>query len=159
MEPVSIFAPGTGSLAVLRAYARRASLVLWLGMSVVGALNFNLFEERFFPHGGGLTAALPHLRFGHVMFDRVPKNITVPSVTFADGVHHGLSSVLVTDSIGYEDARGYLGFALDPDWERRICRRIGPRPDVTLWLQEVEIKDAPRVKSARTIRCDGGAAP
>jgi hypothetical protein len=159
MEPVPALAPGAGSLAVVRTYARRASLLLWLGMSVVGALNFNLLEERFFRHGGALTAVLPHLRFGHVMFDRVPSNITVPSVTFADGVHHGLSSVLVTDSIGYEDARGYLGFALDPDWERRICGRIESRPDVTLWLRQIAITDAPRVKSARAIRCDRGAAP
>src|SRR5215471_14310542 len=119
MEPVLETESGAGSLAARsRMYVRRVSLLTWLGFSVVGALNFNLLEARFFRPRSGLTAILPHLQFGHVMFDRVPRSITVPSVTFGvSPVRYGLSSVLETDSIAYEDARGYLGFVLDPEWE------------------------------------------
>jgi hypothetical protein len=161
MEPALASVSSTGSRAARPAvYARRALIVAWLGLSVIGALNFKLLFGRFFDARGGLTAVLPHLKFGHVMFDRVPDAITVPSVTFTTGGgHRGLSEVIETDSIGYADARAYLGFVLDPSWESRICEQIAARNDVVLWLRRIEIGDAPRVVSERALRCENGRAP
>jgi hypothetical protein len=159
MVPVFARASKAGSMAGGQwRCARRALIAVWLALSVAGALNFDLLSARFFAPRGALTAFLPHLQFGHVMFDRVPRTITVPSVTF-DGstTHRGLSAVLQTDSIGYSDARGYLGFALAPGWEDRICSHIGERQDVTIWLRRFVIRETPQLTGQRALRCGTSA--
>jgi hypothetical protein len=128
--------------------ARRPLIVVWMLLSLAGALK--LGEQ------GHLV--LPHLRYGHVMFNQNLHTVHVYEYAGADGVRHPLADLVATPSLGYHRARLVVNMIIKPDYIREICfralRASGNQP-LTFYIDQYDVDvDARRPSKTETLSCD-----
>lgn len=99
---------------------KRAFVVGWLGLLFVGAVNHGLVEALGLPR---VELLLPHLRYGHVMFNRNLRVVTVHEVRAPDGSLRHLSELLPNDAPGYRRARVEMNLYFFPALLEPICRQ------------------------------------
>lgn len=122
--------------------------VIWLGLSVCGALNHRLLPG-IYPRDGMLSAVLPHLKYGYVMFDRMPDRFVV--VGYRDGLdptRRSLAELLGADSWGYQEGRSFLTLNTHDGWLGWLCLRGRLPPTAIVELSELRI-DRPMSLSSR----------
>jgi hypothetical protein len=117
----------------------RGMAAIWLGLSVCGALNHRLIPG-IYPRDGILSAVLPHLKYGYVMFDRMPDRFVV--VSYRDGLdptRRSLATLLGADSWGYQEGRIFLTLNMHDAWLGWLCLRGRLGPSVIVELEQFQI--------------------
>ena len=104
--------------------ARRAFVIAWLTLTVAGALDQTVAESLF---GRRFDLLLPHLKYGHVMFNRNPRRVQVLSFLGADGARRDLAELVATPAPGYARARLAVDQILEPDYIAELCLRAQRR--------------------------------
>jgi hypothetical protein len=123
--------------------ARRVFVAAWILLGVVGALNHTVF-------GRALDLQLPHLKYGHVMFNRNPRVAVVYKYRGSDGVEHHLADLMRPPSLGYHRSRLALSVATKPDYLAELCLRAQRGP-LTFIVEEQPIGGTP---SRHELTCD-----
>lgn len=132
-----------------------ALALLWLGLGVVGGLNHRLwpglYEQR-----GALPKLMPHLRYGYVMFDRMPERFTVATYREATGGSgQPLAQLMVPSSWGYEEARAFIMLNMYPGFLDWLCQQR-PERAVTFELQRYHLGQSLELGARQSFRCLGG---
>lgn len=139
---------------------RKTFVVAWMLLSLAGALNHTIAEKLF---GERFDLMLPHLKYGHVMFNKNATTIDVWDFSGPDGVRHPLRDLVQTPAIGYADARVGLDLYTKPDYIRELCFRAfaARKEPLTIFEREYQVEVDPRTPSRTlTLRCDAhGLAP
>ena len=127
--------------------ARRAFVVTWIVLTVAGALNHTIAEKLV---GRRFDLLLPHLKYGHVMFNRNSPNAQLYTYSGADGVRHDLADLMETPAIGYRHARLAISVSTNPDYLMELCLHARRRGlgDLTFTIEETT------PPSRRELRCD-----
>jgi hypothetical protein len=144
----------------------RAFVAAWVLLGLLGALDHGIAEAVL---GRRFDLRLPHLQYGHVMFNRNPTAVWVFSYSGADGERHDLADLVALPAPGYKRTRLAMNVAFKPDYLREVCfrhtRRV-PGADLTFHVDEYRV-DVDREQPARTatLQCtahglvDRGASP
>jgi hypothetical protein len=104
--------------------ARRAFVVVWIVLTVAGALDQTVAESLF---GRRFDLLLPHLKYGHVMFNKNPRTVQVLGYAGSDGVRHDLADLVATPALGYARARLAVDQILQPYYIAEVCLRTQRR--------------------------------
>ncbi len=118
--------------------ARRAFVVGWLLLVVAGALNHTVALAVF---GRRFDLILPHLKYGHVMFNKNPRQVQRYFYSGADGVRHDLADLVITPAPGYQRARLAITMTVKPDYLAELClraRRAG-RGELTFIVEDIDL--------------------
>ena len=99
---------------------RRAFVVAWILLGLAGALDHTIAEKLL---GRRYDLWLPHLKYGHVMFNVNLREIQIYEYAAPDGVRHPLADLVQTPAIGYRDARAGIDVFTKPDYLRELCFR------------------------------------
>ena len=140
------------SVAVLatRQTARRAFVVAWILLGLVGALNHTVLDHR-------LNLLLPHLRYGYVMFDRNPRVARVYRFTRGHDEPRDLAELEQTPAFGYARARLIMSVAAKPTYLAEVCRKAMLRGDddaLTVLVDEYAIvENANRLTRSVPLTC------
>jgi hypothetical protein len=122
---------------------RRGFVAVWILLALAGALKL----------GTGGHLVLPHLRYGHVMFNQNLRTVRVYHYAGADGVRRPLADLMTTPSLGYHRARLGMNLIIKPDYMLELClrtlRQNGNQP-FTILTDEYDIERDARTP-ARTI--------
>jgi hypothetical protein len=134
--------------------ARRAFVVAWLGLSLLGALNHTIAKKLF---GGHLNLMLPHLEWGHVMFAENPHHAEVLTYAGADGARHWIADLMEPPAPFYSRGRLSLNKIIKPEVLAEVCLRAErhqPR-ELTFFIDKYDL-DVDRTKpyTVETYRCD-----
>jgi hypothetical protein len=125
---------------------RRVFIVVWLALTVAGALDHTIAESLF---GRRFDLWLPHLKYGHVMFNRNPRTATLFYYAGADGVRHDLADLMPTPAWGYRRARLAISYMTNPDYLKELCLRA--HRDAAFIVEEVGETNA-----VHQYRCENG---
>jgi hypothetical protein len=131
--------------------ARRAFVVVWIALGVLGALNHTVFGRR-------LDLVLPHLRYGHVMFNLNPRRVQVVEFARADGVRRSAAELVPTPAFGYRRARFAVDLMCKADYLKEVCFRAfrARAEELTFFVDEYQVDQDPRRPAhTETLRCDG----
>jgi hypothetical protein len=123
--------------------ARRALVIGWLVLTVAGALDHTVAEALF---GRRFDLFLPHLKYGHVMFNRNPPHTV--RLYYTDGERHDLADLMPTPAWGYGRARLAVTYTTKPDYLMELCLRA--HRDVEFLVEETN------PTAAHTARCNHG---
>ncbi len=119
-------------------------------LGILGALNHTVL-------GRSLDLMLPHLRYGHVMFNLNPRAVQVAEYAGDDGVRHTVADLVPTPAPGYKRSRLALDLMTKPDYLREICLRAfraSARP-LTFFVDDYQVEQDPRRPArTQTLRCD-----
>jgi hypothetical protein len=133
--------------------ARRAFVAAWILLTIAGALNQTIVPALF---GDSMDLLLPHLKYGHVMFNKNPRQVQVLSYSGADGVRHDLADLLQTPAPGYARARLTVEVSLQPDYLAELCLhawRAG-RGELTFILDDYDVdRDREHPVASHQARC------
>jgi hypothetical protein len=143
----------------LQRRARRTFVVAWLALGLAGALDATIAERAF---GDRVDLLLPHLKYGHVMFNQNPHQVRVYSYAGADGIRHDVAELVPTPAPGYKRARTALDVETKPDYLREICyRAVRTRGEFDFIVDEYDVDVNPRAPSrSQTVHCDAhGLSP
>jgi hypothetical protein len=136
------------------AYARRAFIAAWILAGLLGALNHGVAEKLF---GRRYDLRLPHLRYGHVMFNKNPTSVRVYSYAGPDGERHDLADLVAIPAPGYERTRLAINLAFKPSYLHEVCFRYILRhadADLTFFVDEYQVDlDRERPVRTATMRC------
>jgi hypothetical protein len=99
---------------------RRVFVLAWIVLGLAGAMNHTIAQKLF---DRTFDLVLPHLKYGHVMFNRNFRVIQVFEFVGADGVLHPIADLVETPAYGYRDARVGLDLFTKPDYLRELCFR------------------------------------
>jgi len=136
--------------------ARRLLVAAWMVLGVLGALNHTVF-------GRALDLVLPHLRYGHVMFNRNPRTVSVAEYLGPDGTRRTVADLVPTAAPGYQRSRLAIDLMTQPDYLREICLRAFRRSarELTFIIDEYQVDQDPRHPArSQRLRCDAhGLAP
>ena len=139
---------------------RRAFVVAWLALGVCGALDHTIAESLF---GRRFDLLLPHLKYGHVMFNRNPRQVQVLGYLDASGARRDLAELMGTPAIGYARARLAIDVMFNDDYLAELCLRVQERaPRELTFVVDAWDLDADRAhpKDSHRLRCDAhGLAP
>ena len=134
--------------------ARRAFVVAWIALTIAGALDHTVAEALF---GRRFDLFLPHLRNGHVMFNKNLRQVQVLAFTGADGVRHDLADLAATPALGYARARLSINVIIQPDVLAELClrtQRAAPR-ELTFLVDDFDLDiDARRPTATHPYRCE-----
>jgi len=143
-----------------RGMLRRAFVVAWLLLGVLGALNHTIALDLF---GRRFDLLLPHLKYGHVMFNKNLRTVQVYEWSASDGARHDLADLVETPAYGYRDARVEIDVLTKPDYLKELCFRAfsARKEELTFYASEYQVDVDPRTPSrTATLRCDAhGLAP
>ena len=129
--------------------ARRAFVIIWIALGVLGALNHTVF-------GRSLDLVLPHLKYGYVMFNDNPREVPVFEYAGADGVRHNLADLVATPAPTYKRARVAIDLILKPDYLREICYRTwrATGQPLTFFVESYKVDEDPtRPAKTEAYRC------
>lgn len=136
-------------------YARRSFVAVWILLGLLGALNHTIAlqacNRRF-------DLQLPHLRYGHVMFNKNPRTVFVFEYARRDGVRHDLAELVARPALGYKRARVAMNLRLYPDYLEEICANHAnkaPTDTIAIIISEYDLdkeRDLPVRRSV--LRCD-----
>src|SRR5207249_79619 len=105
----------------------------------------------------------PHLKYGHVMFNKNLRTIRIYEFSRGDGAHHSIADLVQTPAIGYRHARVGLDVYSKPDYLKELCFLDfkSRHEELTFYANEYQIGVDPRTPSSiETLRCDAhGLAP
>src|SRR5439155_27262527 len=122
--------------------ARRAFVVAWLLLAVAGALDHTVAESLF---GRRFDLWLPHLKYGHVMFNQNPRQVQTLGYLGANGERRDLAELSGTPAIGYARARLAINVMFNGDYLSELCFRVqGRAPRAITFLVEEWDLDASR---------------
>ncbi len=137
-----------------RALATRAFVAAWIVLGVAGALNHTIAERAL---GRRWDLALPHLRYGYVMFNDNPRLVRVLEYSRAGGGRRPLAELARTPAIGYARARLAINVAIKPILLAELCMKLHLPPGevLTFHIDEYQVDLDPR-RPARSLsyRCD-----
>jgi hypothetical protein len=140
--------------------ARRALVVAWLVLGIAGALDHTVAESLF---GRRFDLVLPHLKYGHVMFNQNPRQVTVLGYLAPDGARRDLADLMGTPAIGYARARLAINVMFNGDYLVELCLRVQQRDprELTFVVDDWDLDaDAHRPAATHRFRCDAhGLAP
>jgi hypothetical protein len=128
----------------------RAFVVAWIALGVLGALNHTL-AERFF--GRTFDLVLPHLAYGHVMFNRNPRVVPVFEYAGADGVRRNIAELVRVPAPGYKRTRTAINLLLYPEHLRDVCSRAAARrrgETLAFFIDEYDVAADPRLPARTT---------
>jgi len=129
--------------------ARRAFVVVWIALGILGALNHTVF-------GRSLELLLPHLKYGHVMFNQNPPRVPVFEFARADGVRHNVADLVPTPAPFYKRSRVAVDILMKADYLKEICFHTfrAHHEELTFYVDEYQV-DADRLKpaSSETFLC------
>jgi len=140
--------------------ARRAFVVAWIVLGLAGALNHTIAEKVV---GRRFDLFLPHIAYGHVMFNKNERVATTFEYARADGVRHNIADLVATPALGYKRARVALNVLVNKSYLAEVCFRAtrDSHESFTFYVDEFDVDANPR-RPARTfvLRCDArGLAP
>jgi hypothetical protein len=109
---------------ILRRRVQRGFITVWLGLSIAGALNHTIVKD-FIAVDSSLVEWFPHLKYGYVMFNRMPRHVNV--VTYKPRKRWsepGLSiaEMIQTPAPGYKVSRAGLNLVFSPNYLKYLCR-------------------------------------
>jgi hypothetical protein len=136
------------------AKARRVFIVVWVALGIAGALDQTVVPAIF---GGRVDLLLPHLKYGHVMFNLNPHVATVYDYAGDDGVRRPLAELVHTPAFAHADSRLALNVILEPNYLREVCYRAtrGTRAHYTFFVDDYDIDKDPRHPArSTTSSCD-----
>jgi hypothetical protein len=136
-------------------HVRRAFVAAWILLGLLGALNHGIAQELI---GRRLDLRLPHLRYGHVMFNRNPTRVWVFTYEGRDGQRRDLAELVATPAPGYKRTLLAMNVAAKPDYLHEVCfrhTRRHPDADLTFFVDEYDV-DVDRDTPVRTavLRCN-----
>ena len=140
----------------MRKWFRRFFVVGWLTLTGLGAVSHTLVPGLV-PIGSAWVEVFPHLRFGWVMFNRMPQKVSSHWVRFHDEEHlQGLAVLDPTEAIFYKDSRLLLNAMRDAAYVEHLCRSVSAAQGAVFVEREydVSIQAQPLRVIERT--CDGG---
>jgi hypothetical protein len=137
---------------------RRAFVAAWLVLAVAGGLG-HTFLPRLLDRDGWLVAVLPHLKWGYVMFNRIPRRFR--RLVYAPpggGAPRPLSELVDMSSLGYEDARAAFLVMAHPgganqDAVARLCASESKLDGVVLQLEDYRVDDRAVLVGTRSYCC------
>jgi hypothetical protein len=140
---------------VVPAGARRIFVAAWIVLGVAGALNHTVsqkvFDTRF-------DLMLPHLKYGHVMFNRNLRKVPTYQYMGADGVRHDLADLVETPALGYHRTRFAFDVLTKDDYLLEVCFRSFQRnPSPLTFITDEYDVDVDARKPARTTTYSCGA--
>jgi hypothetical protein len=134
---------------------RRWFVVAWIALSVLGALNHTIAEKLA---GQRFDLLLPHLKYGHVMFNKNLRTVHTYEYAAADGARHDLVDLVQTPAIGYRRARLAINVLLKRDYLQELCFRAysARKEELTFFVNEYQVDVDPRTPSkTQTLVCNG----
>jgi hypothetical protein len=99
---------------------RRVFVVVWVVLGILGALDHTIALMAF---GRRFDLVLPHLEYGHIMFNKNSRRTTVYEYAGDDGARRPLAELVHVPAIGYADSRLVVSVILQPDYLREVCFR------------------------------------
>jgi hypothetical protein len=128
----------------------------WLGLTVAGGLS-QTFVPGLLDPNGGLAAVFPHLRWGHVMFNRIPRRLRLVRYRRpGERELRPLAEVVETSSLGYADARAAMSALGGAAELARLCA-FTPRLDgLELVTEEYDVGARADVVADRSVCCREG---
>ncbi len=133
---------------------RRVFIVAWIVLALAGALNHTIAQRTL---GRRFDLGLPHLRYGHVMFNSNLRVVQTYQYAGKDGVRHDVADLVPTAAPGYKRARLAMNILFNPRYLREICFRSLHALDdeLTIYIDEYDLEVA-RGRPTRTftLRCD-----
>ena len=146
--------PGRAPVDRAKKTARRVFVVAWIVLGVAGALNHTIAEK---PVGRRFDLGLPHLRYGHVMFNKNLRVVQTYQYARKDGVRHDVADLVPIAAPGYKRARLAVTLLFQPRYLRELCFRSLHTLDdeITFFIDEYDL-DVARGRPTRTftLRCD-----
>ncbi len=136
------------------ARARRAFVVGWILLGIAGALDQTVAPAVA---GRRFDLFLPHLKYGHVMFNHNPRQVPVLSYAGSDGARHDLVDLEATPALGYSRARLSIVFAIKPDYLAELCLRAerAGRGELTFIVDQYDLDvDRDRPSATQRLHCD-----
>lgn len=100
---------------------RRSFVVFWFIAGLAGALNHGVALTVF---GRRFDLELPHLRYGYVMFNRIPREISVLQYVTTSGERGYLADLVATPALGYRRARLAMDAWVGLPYIEQVCRRV-----------------------------------
>lgn len=128
------------SAVAIRTSLRRVFIVGWLVAGLAGALNHGIALKVL---GHRFDLVLPHLRYGYVMFNHIPRDITVVQYLTPSGEKRLLSDLVDTPALGYESARLSMDAMNGRRYLEQICRSASGRSLTHLRLISEEYEISP----------------
>lgn len=128
-------------------------VVAFIALSVLGAMNHTIAEKLL---GQRFDLLLPHLKYGHVMFNKNLRQVHTYEYAGADGVRHDLADLVRTPALGYRHARLAINVLLKRDYLRELCFRAfsARREELTFFVTEYQIDADPRTPTrTNTLTC------
>lgn len=133
---------------------RRVFIVAWIVLALAGALDHTIALKTL---GRRFDLGLPHLRYGHVMFNSNLRVVQTYQYARKDGVRHDVADLVPTAALGYKRARLAMNILFNPRYLREICFRSLHALDdeLTIYIDEYNL-DVARGRPTRTftLRCD-----
>jgi hypothetical protein len=132
---------------------RRAFVAAWVVLGVAGALNHTIAEKLF---DRRFDLVLPHLKYGHVMFNLNPSKVSVFQYARADGVRRDLADLVSTPALGYKRARLAINAMTDRMYLAEVCLRAtrATGDEFTFYVDDYDVSVDPRQPSeTHTLRC------
>jgi len=125
------------------ALLRRAFVVFWAGLSVLGGLNHNVVRGLY-DRNGWIPAIFPHLRWGYVMFNKMPDEM--PVVDFrplgGEGDYRHLGEAIPTPAIGYSMSRASVNYYFyRADYLGHLCAVSPEMEGMEFRIRVFQIKD------------------
>ena len=136
------------------ATARRVFVAAWVLLGIAGAMDHTIAEKLL---GRRFDLLLPHLEYGHVMFNKNPHTATVYEYSRPGGERRPLAELVRTPSIGYENSRIVVNTILRPDYPKEICYRAthGTSDRFTFYIDEYDMDvDTRHPARSETLSCD-----
>jgi hypothetical protein len=137
-----------------RRIARRAFVAAWILLGILGALNHTVAERTA---GRRWDLALPHLRYGYVMFNENPRTVRTFEYARPGGERRPLAELVPSTSLGYSRARLAITVAQKPIYLAEVCLKLHlpAGQELTFYVDEYQVDVDPR-RPARTFtyRCD-----
>lgn len=136
------------------ARARALAVGLWLGASILGALNQTVAPMLL---GRSFDLALPHLKQGYVMFVKIPRTIAMHDVLRGDGSRTSIADIVSPRAYLYPRARIETDLGMNPDLLPQICRLHARRTGetTTFLVEEYRLLLHPeRPRRTTALRCD-----
>jgi hypothetical protein len=143
--------PMDGRRAVM---GRRAFVVAWVALGLAGAFDQTIAQYFF---GRRFDLLLPHLKYGHVMFNKNPHNVTVFEYARDGGPRRPLAELVRTPAFGYASARVIVNALTDPMFLAEVCYRAtrDPGESYTFFVDDYDIDhDTRRPARSTVFRCD-----
>ncbi len=146
-------APQTERLSLFQ----KILLVCWLSLTVLGAMNSTVLP--WLSGGKRLNLAwLPHLRYGHVMFNKNPLEVT--TIWFRS--HHTneklshISELIKTPAPAYKQARVAINLFIDPRYLISVCKKKSGNESLEFVLRYYNMEKPNPFLGEKKLKCSGG---